>query len=337
MKQLAQQTLAALERGERVVWCTILESVGSTPRGAGARMAVFKDGTRCGTVGGGAVEHQAIPLARTVLQNGQAHLRAFDLTASQPASIGMICGGCVRLYFQPLTPEELPTLRQLCAALRRNENAWISLHIADGQRSTSWRVWTQAEAAAAPCPARFTSSVVLEWNADAYDYYEPVCRAGRVWIFGGGHVGQALVPVLAGLDFRVAVYDDRPELADAAHFPQAEQVILGDYQHIDSAVSLRAEDYVIIMTHGHQADFALLEQVLRRPLFYVGCIGSRKKVACTQARLRAAGIAEEAIASVHSPIGLAIGAQTPAEIAISIVAELIQCRAGQAAPLTTKS
>ncbi|MBQ7871471.1 MAG: XdhC family protein [Oscillospiraceae bacterium] len=325
MKQMTERILAALERGEAVVWCTILASSGSSPRGAGARMAVFADGATCGTVGGGEVERLVTLDALEVLRTGQTHVKAFDLAPAQVASIGMICGGRVTIYYQLLSAADLPVLRQMRVALQRDENSWLSLRISEG-RVEEFRVWTQEEAA--DLPERFCARAVLEPGEPLY-YTEPLNRAGRVYIFGGGHVGQALVPVLAGLGFRVTVFDNREELATAAHFPLAEQVIFGDYHRIGEKVRLTENDYAVIMTPAHQADFALLEQVLRQPLRYVGCIGSRRKIARTRELLREAGIPEEAILSVHSPIGLPIGAETPAEIAISIAAELIQCRAQQ--------
>lgn len=323
MKKMMKRILAAVEGGERVVLCTILASSGSSPRGAGARMAVFEDGSMMGTVGGGEVERQAALDAQEVLKTGESHVRAFSLAPAQVASIGMICGGNVTIYYQLLTAAERPVLEEMLAALQRDENSWLSLKIAEG-RVEEFRVWSQEEAAA--YPERFCTKAVLEKGEPLY-YTEPLNRAGRVYIFGGGHVGQALVPVLAGVGFRVTVYDNREELATPAYFPMAEQVIFGDYHHIDEKVHLTENDYVVIMTPAHQADYALLEQVLRHPVRYVGCIGSRHKVARTRQLLREAGIAEEAILSVHSPIGLSIGAETPAEIAISITAELIQCRA----------
>lgn len=171
-------------------------------------------------------------------------------------------------------------------------------------------------------PEHYCSKAVLV-KGEPLEYYEPLMRAGRVFIFGGGHVGQALVPVLASVDFRVTVYDKRKELATAEHFPMAENVIFGDYEHIFDKITLKPSDYVVIMTPGHESDYALLEQVLRCETTYVGCIGSRHKIARTQALLRQAGISEERIKSVHSPIGLPIGAQTPAEIAVCIAAEMI--------------
>ena len=161
-------------------------------------------------------------------------------------------------------------------------------------------------------------------------YVEPVSRAGRVYIFGGGHVGRALVPVLAGVEFRVTVFDNRPDFAKQEAYPDADCVILGDYQDIREKVCIGPEDYVVIMTPGHQADREVLLQAMRSPATYIGCIGSRGKVAKTRERLRGDGFTEAEIDRVHAPIGLPILAETPEEIAISIAAEMIEHRARRA-------
>lgn len=324
MLKLTNEVIAAIEKGERVVLCTILASSGSSPRGAGTRMAVFEDGRTRGTVGGGKVELLAAQDAAEVLKTGNTHIRAFCLAPDQVASIGMICGGNVTVYYQLLTQAELPILYQMREALRTDANSWLFLKITDGVVE-DFAIVDAAQAAGQP--DLFTARAVLK-KGEPVVYAEPLMRAGRVYVFGGGHVGQALVPVLANVGFRVTLFDNRKELADKEHFPLAEQVILGDYNDIYAQVRLTENDYVVIMTPGHQSDYALLEQVLRSKTKYVGCIGSRHKIARTQLLLREAGISEEAIASVHAPIGLPIGAETPAEIAISIAAEMIQCRAG---------
>ena len=158
-------------------------------------------------------------------------------------------------------------------------------------------------------------------------YVEPLTRAGYAYIFGGGHVGAALVPVLASVDFRVVVYDNRPGFATPEHYPQAERVILGDYLDIGAHLTLTENDYVCIMTPGHQADREVLLQAMRSPATYIGCIGSRHKIASTNAYLMENGIPETELARIHAPIGLDILGQTPAEIAVSIAAELILHRA----------
>jgi len=312
----------AAEEGQKVVLCTVLASSGSSPRGAGARMAVFSDGTTLGTVGGGEVEYLASKEALEVLNSGKTYLRSFDLVPEQVASIGMICGGRVTIHYQIISKFDLPILYRMRDALQKDENSWIFLQIRDGIVE-DFRIVCANEA---DDESLFASGAVLK-KEEPLRYAEPLMRAGRTYVFGGGHVGQALVPVLAKVGFRVTVFDNREHLATKEHFPDAEEVIFGDYNDIYSKVNLTKNDFVVIMTPGHQSDYALLEQVLRTQTRYVGCIGSRHKIAKTQAMLREAGIEENRIASVHSPIGLPILAETPDEIAISIAAQMIQCRA----------
>lgn len=322
MRDLCQKLIDAVTKGERVVMCTVVASSGSSPRGAGARMLVYADGTTVGTVGGGEVEYLAAKEAVEVLKSGRTYLRSFDLAPEQVASIGMICGGRVTIHYQIVSSDDLPVLNEMKAALGRDENSWIFLRICGGVVD-EFRIVRQAEAEG---DERFASRAVLQ-KGEPMLYTEPLVRAGRTYIFGGGHVGKALVPVLSKLGFRVTVFDQRKNIAVPEQFPMAEQVICGDYHDIYAKVKLTANDFVIIMTPGHQSDYVLLEQVLRSKTRYVGCIGSRHKVAKTQALLREAGISEERIAAVHSPIGLPISAETPDEIAISIAAEMIRCRA----------
>ena len=153
-------------------------------------------------------------------------------------------------------------------------------------------------------------------------YTEPLTQPGRVYLFGAGHVGQALVPVLEYVGFAVTVYDPRQELAE-----RFSDVICAPYAELEDHITLTPYDSVVVMTPGHMADFEVLHRILRHPLSYIGCIGSRNKAAKTRDLLRQEGFSEEAIASVHLPIGLPILAQTPAEIAISIAGEMIRCRA----------
>ena len=127
----------------------------------------------------------------------------------------------------------------------------------------------------------------------------------------------------------MVLFDDRPQAAVPEQFPQAIRIILGDYRHIFDHITITGRDYVVIMTPGHQSDFEVLSQVLTTPATYVGCIGSRHKVAATRERLAGLGFSQADMDRVHSPIGLPIGGETPEEIAISIAAEMIAHRSGK--------
>lgn len=324
MKTILTAMLDALVRGESVVLCSIFASSGSSPRGAGAKMAVFADGHTLGTIGGGAVEYLAAQRALECIRTHEPELRSYDLRPDEVESIGMICGGKVTVYSQVFSPEmtrETAVLRRWQTLLDGNENVWLYLELTQ-ERVRCFEVLTADEI---PAERReyFTTRAV--WKNDTYA--EPVCRAGKVYLFGGGHVGKALVPVLAGIGFPVVLFDNRKELAVPENYPAASKVIFGDFGRIYDKVTLTANDYVVIMTPGHRADFEILSQVLKSDATYIGCIGSKHKVAKTRELLLEQGYTDADIARVHSPIGLQISAETPEEIAISIAAEMIEHRA----------
>lgn len=307
-----------LAAGESAVLCRVVSADGSTPRGPGAAMAVFSAGA-AGTIGGGPVELRTTQLAQNLLSGGGASLHAFRLSPNDIQDIGMICGGDVTILLQRLGPEHLPLVRSVLE--QESDTAHPSWLITKVWKSGQWEMEAVTEGEGSllrPHP-------VLQ-EGDPLCYAEPLVRPGRAYIFGGGHVGQALAPVLAAVDFRVVVYDDRPHAATRENFPAAEEVILGSYSEIGSHLTLTEEDYAVVMSPGHQGDYILLEQILRTPATYIGCIGSSRKVAATRERLLKAGFSPEEIDRIHSPIGLPIGAETPAEIAISVAAEMITHR-----------
>ena len=332
MKQLFEEVRAALARGENTVLCTILASSGSAPRGAGAKMAVFSDGHTAGTIGGGAVERIAVEQAQELLREGRSLCRAFCLAPNQVCDIGMICGGDVTVYYQLLTPQELTCIEALLELLSSTENAWLIMKMPEGEPAqlglfdAQHRLCFLPEASMEALQPMLCPRAVYRPGKTAW-YAEPVSRAGRVYIFGGGHVGKALVPVLAKVGFHVTVFDNRPDFAKPEVYPHAEQVIWGDYLHVGEKVTIGPEDYVVIMTPGHQADREVLLQAMHTDAAYIGCIGSRKKIAATNAFLMQNGIEQSELQRIHAPIGLPIEAETPDEIAISVAAELILHRA----------
>lgn len=151
---------------------------------------------------------------------------------------------------------------------------------------------------------------------------------GRVYIFGGGHVSQALVPALMAVDFRCVVLEDRAEFCRPELFPGAEEVLLIDNARVTDFVELTGEDWVVIMTRGHKDDLLIQSQIMKTPVRYIGVIGSQQKNAAITARLREIGFSDEDFQNVWAPIGLPIRSETPAEIAVSITAQLILERAG---------
>lgn len=245
----------ALARGEAVALVTVVRAQGSTPQRVGARMLVYPDGRTLGTIGGGCYEQDATGKARLALQTGRPTLAHYDLNDDFAEEQGLICGGQMDVFVEPL----------------------------------------------APTP--------------------------RVCIVGAGHVGFHTAHLAATAGFRVVVVDDRASFADPARFPTAERVDVAEIPDWIRTADISSRDYLVLVTRGHREDLDALRAALSREVAYVGLIGSRAKVARLYARL--GSDASPALARVHAPIGIDIGAVTPEEIAVSIVAELIAHRRGR--------
>ncbi len=163
-------------------------------------------------------------------------------------------------------------------------------------------------------------------------FVESILATSTVYIFGGGHIAVPLAEFAKALEFAVVVVDDREEFANGKRFPMADGVKSGDFVKIAKSIDFDADDCVVIVTHEHQHDEVVLKECLSKKKLpgYIGMIGSKAKVATTFANLKQQGISEELLATVNAPIGLDIGSRTPAEIAVSITAEIIAHRHGKA-------
>ena len=329
MDHVFAAVVQALRRGERAALCTILSSAGSAPRGPGARMAVLADGGTAGTIGGGAAERLAREEALAALRAGAPRVHTFRLYPKGAEDIGMVCGGTITVALQPLGAEDLPLLERLCALQGGGTPAWLVTELSP---EGPWRMelWTEERTEDLRLPPERVRPLLGSRPALAEGepplFAEPLARQGTVYLFGAGHVGRELAWLLDRVGFRLAVFDDRPEALEPEQFPEGVHLLRGDFGHID--LPLTQADYVVIMTAGHQGDLAILQQILMYPVSYIGCIGSKKKAAAARERLKASGFTDSDIKRIHSPIGLPIGGETPAEIAVSIAAELIAHRSG---------
>lgn len=327
MNAIFSKIIYELEKHHDLVLVTIVSKDGSSPRGAGSQMLTGESGRLLGTIGGGAVELRSEEIALELLKNRQSGDHYFCLRQNTGEDIGMVCGGEVSVQFQFIDssdPKWMELSAKLLSMLSAHQPGWLLLNM-DG--SFPALLDEEGKRILGTCPED-TALPPKDGCLKTEEYFiMPLPVMDRAVIFGGGHCAQALVPVLSRIGFRITVMDNRPELSAKELFPEAEEVICGDYMRIADYISLGPSDYVVIMTNGHSHDLAVQEQVLRQPLAYVGVIGSRRKIAFVNGKLRESGISEEAIARVHSPIGTAIKAVTPEEIAISIAGEMIYERA----------
>ena len=334
MRNMFREIAGRLKNGEELVLVTVIASSGATPRGAGARMLVGNNGRICGTIGGGAVEYKSEQLAKKVLEEKRSGEHDFSLTKNDVQNLGMICGGAVNVYFSYIPANDIYVLSIAEEAERRfaeGEDLWLLSEISDGGRLG---LWSAAEGFFGLEAPEWTRDIMSRHptrkKQDGRDFYaEQINSSGKVYVFGCGHVAQELVPVLEHVGFRCVALDDRPEFANERVMRGAEKILLVDFENIGASVTIGPEDYICIMTRGHAYDTVVQAQALRTPACYIGVIGSKAKTAGVQRQLREQGFTDEDFARITTPIGLDIKAETPAEIAISIAAQMIEVRAGR--------
>ena len=327
MDRIFAKLMYMLEKKLDTMLVTIISDRGSAPRGAGSQMLVGSEGRILGTIGGGAVEGTADAMARQLLRQKVSRCHLFQLHSGAKENIGMVCGGDVQLLFQYIsgTSAVWQTLaRKLLEMTAARVPGWLALKT-DGSEPSLLTGLGEVV---------LGDSVSGQLTADGWKpeqssevFCLPLPIGERAIIFGGGHCAQALAPLLHTVGFRVTIFEERKEYGCRENFPTAEQIIVGDYTKISDNLQFTSDDYIVIMTNGHSFDLEVQDQVLRGDFAYVGVIGSRRKTASVNQKLRERGIPEDAIARVHTPIGTPIKAVTPEEIAVSITGELIYTRA----------
>lgn len=331
MKELFHALLQAADRSEDTVLVSITERAGSTPRGLGAHMLVGQKGRLCGTIGGGIVEAEALRASSSVLKERRSRSASFVLR--EESGIGSVCGGEVTVHYQYLSGSNeriRAAAARAAACLEKRVPGCLFLGPLDSDAcALSVRSGEGTEGAALPDDVPQTSSPQPCRVATKAGIYlmQPLVPSGRVYIFGGGHVAQALVPLLVTVDFRCVIVEDRLEFCRPELFPGVEETLLIEPENWERELSITSEDYICVMTRGHRGDTDSQAFALRTKAQYIGVIGSRQKIAYVNAELMRRGFTEKDLSRVVTPIGLPILAETPAEIAVSIAAQLIQVRA----------
>lgn len=344
MKAMYKKIYEELKKGNSVILTSLYKSSGSTPRKAGAKMAYFSDGEILGTVGGGAIEFDCLNLCKNAEKSDFPFTENYVLNNTQAQNIGMVCGGSADIFFQLLTPDEhtVSLFEAVTKAFGSNKKAWLYTNLESGNLElitdeASPNSETNSKSASSPAsppdfpsaspsdllPYLKTSPVLCD---DEKRFFEPITDGSTVYVFGGGHVSQALCKMLSFTDFSVVIYEDNEKFCEKSLFPDAKMIIKGDFLKINENIRLSENDYAVVLTRGHKSDNDVLSQILSKHPSYLGVIGSRKKVGFMKAYLKDCGFDIEDIEKIRSPIGLSIGAVTPAEIAVSITAELIKHR-----------
>lgn len=307
---LWQWLAEAVEAGQAAALLVVTASRGSSPGKAGAKMAVSLTQSY-GSIGGGALESEMLARARQMLVSGQDSpqiLRFVHRDSPGVPSSGMICGGEQSLLIYPCRKQDSALFAQLHQACRQNRPVVCLI----GPSGLHLQAADAAEMGGAE-------------DGDWF-YRETVGLGKQAFIIGGGHVGLALSRILHGLDFNITVIDDRiePATLQANHYARQKRCL--PYAEIGAHVPEGKEVFAFIMTHDYRGDAAALQALAGKRLAYLGILGSRHKLACLRSLL-AGELTERQWRDLHAPMGLAIGSHSPAEIAVSIAAEVIQvCR-----------
>jgi xanthine dehydrogenase accessory factor len=344
LKQL-QGICHRLEDGEALVQATIIRHAGSTPRSVGSKMFVRRDGSVIGSIGGGLVEFEMQKLAREIFETGKARIETVDLSGKDAATTDkMICGGRLELLLEYLSaePEESRAFRKLVIALQEGKKGYLIKAL-----DTKGETVSQMER----CLVRRDSVVlgsfpdceslipVLTGEADRKKcpviasvegkrfFVEPTFLPGTVYLFGAGHVSRPVAELASTVGFQTVILDDRSDFANTERFPKADRIIvIPSYENLFSGLDIDRDSYLVIVTRGHLHDKTVLEQSLRTKAGYIGMIGSKRKQHLVYGELHGKGFTEDDLKRVYNPIGLDIHAETPEEIAVSIVAQLIMVR-----------
>lgn len=333
MKKLIDIMLKRIEQEEGSVLVTIVQNAGSAPRTTGAAMLVGQEGYIAGTIGGGMLEYKATEQAQEDLREQKSTLRQYRLTKEEVAGLGMVCGGDVDVLFKVILPTEknLQVVRQVQNCLNHYEKGWLVLSLEGesfGFVNENEATWGFFEDEIPTIDKQDERCSYLTKNRNGKEFYiNNLENTSKVYIFGGGHLAQELVPLISHLGFRCIVTDDREEFSNKRLFPQAEEVHTREFDKLDGKYDIHEQDYIIAMTRGHMGDLEVQKFAMRTPAYYIGVVGSRSKIAAVNAKLREDGFSEEDISRIVTPIGIKIHSETPAEIAVSIAAQLIEKRA----------
>lgn len=356
--------LGLRQAGRRFAVATVVRTNGSTPQVAGATL-VLGEGedirAAVGTLGGGCVEADAVDTALQVITTGIPSLRAYALTEELAWNTGLVCGGTMWILVQrddlAYTFDGIDVLAELADASAGGAPVSIVTRLGKtgGDLTLAGRCVVRADgvrlgtlgepavnaaavdAALAQLPHGTARIVKDETDRDRHDLLiEAIASRPRIVVAGGGHVALAIARQAAALDFDVTIVEDRPEFASAERFPSA-TVLQGDVPTTLGSITYSWNSFIVIATRGHKLDADCVMQAVRTNARYIGLLGSRRKTVLIEQMLRDEGVAEERIGVIRAPVGLDLGGRTPAEIALSVLAEITQIRYhGSGTPLSAR-
>ena len=326
------------EQQKPIAVATVVETWGSSPRRPGAKMAITAKGEFVGSVSGGCVENAVIEAAIESLQTRKPRLLHFGVADETAWEVGLACGGSIDVFVQPLDAAHFEALRStlqheqqavVVTAIRGPEQILGTATLIPGDGTTAgtalgpWRDHLSTLAASAlaqgwPRRAQLDTAVEV--------FLEPIVPAPSLIAVGGAHIAIVLVSLAKKLGYRTIVIDPRRAWGNADRFPEVDQLIQAWPQEAFGQVEITRSTAIAMLTHDPKLDDPALQIALPSPAFYVGALGSKSTQARRRKRLLEGGMTEAQLAPLHAPIGLDIGAESPEEIALSIMGEIVQAR-----------
>lgn len=298
--------------GRTVAVATVVETWGSAPRPVGSQLVIDGDGRMEGSVSGGCVEGAVIVEALEAMEDGAARLLDYGVSDDEAFAVGLACGGQIRVMVEPVGGAMPVTLLENLVNRRAAGEPVAYVADLDGEA----RQLQGPEA----YPDRFRldrSGVEADGRTFVAIHNPPL----RMVVVGGVHIAQHLLPMARACGYDVTLVDPRPAFGSPERFPDT--VISDDWpDEALQAMGLDARTAVVTLTHDPKLDDPAIKAALRAPVFYLGCLGSTRTHAKRVARLEAAGFGAEDIARIHAPVGLDIGGRSPAEIAVSVMAQV---------------
>ncbi len=321
--RIPEQALAWIDQGRRAALATVIETWGSAPRPVGSQLAISAEAELAGSVSGGCVEGAVVAEALEALEDGRPRVLDFGVSDDQAFAVGLACGGRIRVIVEPIgvgVGPRVETIRDLAAA-RAARRALA--YVVDVE---NWDRLLIDRAAGAPIGAAVRAAMDADRSGFApledgrwfIGVHNPPLRLAVV---GAVHIAQPLLAMARQLGYDATLIDPRDAFAADARFPG--ETILREWP--DAALEglgLDQRTAVVTLTHDPKLDDPAILAALGSEVFYLGCLGSPRTHAKRVERLREAGFGPEAIARIHAPVGLDIGAKSPAEIAVSVLAQL---------------
>jgi xanthine dehydrogenase accessory factor len=318
-----------LDQGKCGVLATVVKKTGATPQVAGAKIFIGEDGKIFGTVGGGCVEAEVWQEAKKTLKTKEARILHYALNGNDVENEGMICGGNIDVFLEPVFEKYCDVYSKIMHFQKRGKRAMSITRFGNGDFSKTLLTMS-GEVIGDPADDTKNVDETLFHKKEPMvldgRIIEPVVLTSTVYIYGAGHISQFIAQFAKAVDFNVVVMDDREQFANRERFPQADEIIIDEFDNIPKYRDDGGEEYSVIVTRGHKHDALVLEQVLNGDNRYVGMIGSKRKISMVFDYLEEKGFDPELLKSVHAPIGIEINSETPQEIALSIVAELVKVR-----------